>query len=371
MKVYVFPSDMEGCGMYRLVWPAWELKRQGYDVEVVLPHHRGTVLSAGFNTRGEIATVVMPSDADVIVIQRVSHVHMVGSIPLMRAQGVAVVTDVDDDLEAIHPSNVAYQVLHPDARFRPEHTWVNVRLACEASTVVTVSTPALQGVYGRNKNSMVIPNCVPARYLEVPRRDSDIVGWGGSLHSHPDDMVPLGDSIARLTREGMRFRVVGNGEGMRGALGLAQDPEVTGVVDLTTAWPETLATLGVGIAPLSNSRFNRSKSRLKVLEMASVGVPTVASPRDEYTRMHDDGIGLLANKPGDWYRELRRLSRDARLRAELSERGRAVAMRNTIERNAEIWWSAWEAAYNLEHGQRAAVINRQVLSPFGLGVVDA
>lgn len=351
-----------------MVWPAWELKRRGHDVEVVLPQHRGNFMSAEVNKMtGKVIGAVVPQDADVIVLQRISHQHMVESIPFIRAQGVAVVIDIDDDLSAIHPKNLAFGLLHPGDMRHPAHSWVNVQHACELATVAVLSTPELQNVYGRRGNGHVIHNHVPKRYLDVKHKDSKIFGWGGSMHSHPDDPQVMGTAVSRLMSEDFMFRVVGGGLDVREALNLPHPPDITGVIDLTTAWPETIASLGVGVAPLSKSKFNRSKSWLKMLEMAATGVPAVVSPRPEYKRLHAAGVPcLFADKPQEWYANLRKLLTNDTMRQEMSTEAREVAARYTIEANAELWLEAWTAAYDIDHGRQ----QRKVLSPFGLGVVD-
>src|SRR5689334_24701002 len=54
------------------------------------------------------------------------------------------------------------------------------------------------------------------------------------------------------------------------------------------AWPRALSALGIGLAPLADSTFNRAKSWLKPLEMAAVGVPCVMSalPDRKSTRLN-------------------------------------------------------------------------------------
>jgi glycosyltransferase involved in cell wall biosynthesis len=351
-----------------MVWPALELKRQGHDIDIVLPKYRGGFMHAEVHREtGKVIGAVVPSDADVIVLQRISHKHMAESIPFIRAQGVAVVIDIDDDLSSIHPKNQAYGLLHPgDQRF-PMHSWVNVQRACEAATLNVLSTPALINVYGRTGNGHVVYNHVPKRYLDVKHNDSTIFGWGGSMHSHPDDPQVMGIAPARLMDEDFIFRVVGNGLDVREVLHLPKFPDVTGVVDLESAWPEVLGSLGVGVAPLSKSRFNRSKSWLKMLEMAATGVPSVVSPRPEYRRLHDQGVPcLFAEKPQEWYASLKKLLTDDVLRQEMSAKSREVAAQYTIEGNADRWLEAWTAAYEIDRGKQ----RRKVLSPFGLGIVN-
>lgn len=344
-KVYVFPADASGCGSYRLGWPAEAARAQGLDVVICPPTDRQGFGGGIDSETGRVVEVNPPEDADVIVLQRVTHTNMRQAIPLLRAKGIAVVIDIDDDLTCIHPANPAYDMYHP--RTPNGHSWQYALDAMRDATLVTVSAEALLPSCAPHGRGRVLPNCVPAAYLDIPHTDSTVIGWGGSLHSHPDDLSQVGLSIARLVDEGQTFRVIGPSLGIAKALGLAETPQATGNVGIA-AWAAALSTLGIGITPLADSRFNASKSYLKPLEMMAAGVPWVASPRAEYTRLHKLGAGLLARKPRDWYRHLNTLVRDDALRQDMSAAGRALAATLTIERNAWRWAEAWNEAYRIQ-----------------------
>jgi hypothetical protein len=348
MKVYVFPADVTGCGYYRLIWPAEALQAQGHNVVVVDPKQRNAMLKGAVNANNELVDVRVPSDADVVVLQRITHRHLVNAVKIMRAKGVAVVIDIDDDLAAIHPANPAFLAMHPKNGVHPDHNWKNTQLACENATYVIVSTDALLKRYAPHGRGVVLRNCVPERYLEIDHVDSPVIGWGGSVHSHPDDLQTVGPAIDQLMSE-TQFRVVGPGDQVRNVLRLSRDPEVTGVCAIADEWPRTLAQLGIGIAPLADTRFNAGKSHLKPLEYSALGVPWVASPRAEYKRLHEQGIGLLADKPRQWVSQLRKLVRDPVLRTEMSVAGREAAAKMTIESNAWRWLEVWQAARDYEN----------------------
>jgi glycosyltransferase involved in cell wall biosynthesis len=122
--------------------------------------------------------------------------------------------------------------------------------------------------------------------------------------------------------------------------------EHTGSIDFQY-WPSAVSQIGVGVAPLQDTRFNEAKSWLKPLEYSAVGVPWVASPRAEYRALHAFGCGALAEKNRDWVRELRRLVNDESYRAEKSNEARAVAARLTIEEHAWRWAEVWAEAVKL------------------------
>jgi hypothetical protein len=142
----------------------------------------------------------------------------------------------------------------------------------------------------------------------------------------------------------------GDSTGAGRAFGLAADPVGGGVP--IEEWPRSVAGLGIGIAPLADTKFNRSKSLLKPLEMSACGVPWVASPRAEYRRLHAMGAGILADRPRTWYRELKRLRESAGLRQELSEAGRAVAEQLRLRDHSWRWMDAWTRAYEMQQASR-------------------
>lgn len=355
MKVYVYPADPYGCGYLRIIWPAQALQALGHDVIIVTAKETmdafGRVgitsdLQGKVDKTGKTIVVNAPADADVIVLQRVTHRGLSEAVPLWKSQGIAVVVDVDDDLTCIHPSNPAFYALHPrygDLRF----SWGYTMDACRDATLVTTSTPALAERYAPHGRSHVLYNRIPAKHLDIPHEDSRIIGWGGSAQSHPDDLQVVGPTIEKLTDEGYHFCVVGPELGIEDALRVKQNWSATGSVDLPQ-WPRTIAAkIGIGIAPLADTRFNHAKSWLKPLEYASLGIPFVASPRTEYQRLHKTGIGLLAKKPRTWEHALRQLLHDSTLRKEMSLNGRDVARDLTIEGHAWRWWEAWQRAYDM------------------------
>lgn len=357
MKVVAYPSDRFGCGSFRIIWPGETLAAASHDVTVVGQDKRAVRLVM----EGDVVKDVLVDDGvDVVVMQRTTHAYMAQAVAVMRSKGIAVVIDVDDDLSSIHPSNPAWATHHPGNEGKRmgggvhRHSWRNLAQACRDATLVTVSTPALLDVYARHGRGVVLPNYLPDHYYGLPRQDSDVIGWPGSYHSHPNDPEVVGGAVARLVDEGASFVMRGDSRGAGAAFGLTQDPVGGGVP--IEEWPAAVASLGIGIAPLAGTRFNSCKSWLKPLEMSACGVPWVGSPRAEYRRLHAMGAGVLADRPRTWYRELKRLRESAALRAELSEAGRVVAERLRLSRNAWRWQEAWARAYEMQQATpRAAV----------------
>jgi hypothetical protein len=341
-----------GCGFFRLIWIAEHLRSQGHDIEIVRPKERKLALKTKDDRVIDVLWRGRPKP-DVIVFQRITHPWLAQAVPVLRSQGIAVVVDVDDDLTSLHPRNPVYATLHPKSGVLADggkkHSWTHLSDACRDATLVTVSTPGLLPVYAAHGRGRVLRNVLPEHYYGVPHEDSDTVGWPAALVSHPDDPSACGGAIARLVGDGADFRVLGDPSGCGAAFGLLRDPAGLGprAIELLD-WPAQVARLGIGIAPLADTKFNLSKSALKPLEMAALGVPCVMSPTDEYARLHKLGVGLLAGRARSWYSQLGLLRNDEKARRDLGEVGRAAVDGLRVVKESWRWAECWADALKIQ-----------------------
>jgi hypothetical protein len=352
MKVYVVPSDAFGCGHYRLIWPANVLQREGYDIQIMPPtRDSGFMVKVEDNPDGTQTLVgaTVPEDADVIVLQRPGHPLQPQLIRGLRQNGIAVVIDMDDDMSSIHPDNIAFHTYRPGSASPLSWRWAME--SCKVATMVTTSTKLLQRVYAKHGRGVVLDNFIPEAYLEFPTEDSGAFGWAGTTKSHPNDLQVTVPAVQRLMADGYRFKVVGGKSSVKKCLRLPEDPDVTGSVPLNR-WVATIGEeLDVGMIPLAPTSFNSSKSRLKGIEYMAVGVPWVASPREEYRKLHrESGCGLLADNPKDWYSKLKLLMDDDVMRKEQAEAGREYMKQQTYQANAWRYWEAWTKALEIQRG---------------------
>ncbi len=317
MRIYVYPGDRWGCGHYRLIWPAQAVAAD-LDVTVVAADDfdrqlAGTVDGNKFHLR-------YPPDADIIVMQRPAHPMMPTVIRTLRRQGITVVVDIDDDLAAIHPGNAAHATYNPAT---PGSSWRHVMSSCRHANLVTTSTPALAERYGAAR---VLPNYIPASWLDIPHDDTPTISWCGSLHSHAGDLTVVGAAVAKTVRNGARYRTTGNGEGVEAELHLPAGTDTpTGDIPFAE-WPHHVARAGIAIAPLADTRFNRSKSWLKPLEAMACGVPVVASTAPALSE-NLSGVAELvpADSPDAFAEAILRLLRDEGLRETRRREGLARA----------------------------------------------
>lgn len=352
MRVYVLPADAYGCGHYRLIWPADVLRRAGHDIVVIPPDSRSgffaKIVDLDDGTQ-QLASLRVPADADVIVLQRPARPLQVQLVQMMRANGIAVVIDMDDDMSALHPNNIAYNMY--STRTNSGMSWRTAEQVCKEATMVTTSTGKLQRVYAKHGRGVVIDNYVPGAYLGFTHYDTGNFGWAGTTKSHPNDLQVMGDSVRRLQADGYNFMVVGGPSRVKEALRLPEVPNSVGPVGLES-WARTMCqSLDVALCPLAPTAFNQAKSRLKAIESMAVGLPWIASPREEYRRLHrESGAGVLVDTPKQWYNAVRQLMDNEHMRQEQVEMGKQYMQDQTYEANAWRWLEVWEQALKIERG---------------------
>lgn len=353
--VKVYPADMGGCGYYRCIWPARAAIAQGAAIDLVMPDEPAErQLQAMWLEVGDERTLrdVMHPGADVVVLQRPLDDFLALAIPILQAKGVRVVVEIDDDFEAISPRNVSWRSVDPARNPRRNRQWL--ARACAAADLVVCSTPALAARYGAHGRVRVVRNRVPEHYLHIEREPHDdvVVGWSGSVDTHPDDLQVCGGGVAKAIRAtGATFAVIGTGRGVQRRLGLPHAPVASGWQPIE-AYPRALAQLDVGIVPLELTPFNEAKSCLKMMEMAAVGVVPIGSPTAENLWLCQQGVGWVAQGPRVWEGLVKGLVTDRELRVAEAELARERMAALTIERNAHEWAEAWASA--VEQPRRVA-----------------
>lgn len=89
---------------------------------------------------------------------------------------------------------------------------------------------------------------------------------------------------------------------------------------------EYLKRVAVGIMPLKDDEWSRSKAGYKLLLYMSRGIACVASPIGINMEIIENGkSGFFATSKDEWFERLSVLLKDAKLRGEIAERGRIRA----------------------------------------------
>ena len=331
-RAFGWYANFDGCAYYRIQKPMEALSTSfmlhdtwGTDVDRRLP--------------------VDWQDYDVIVGQRVCMGDGNGGGPadlwvgeVTKDRNVLSVYEVDDDLFNVDPSNPAYGFFSDPA------VQQNMKMCMQASDLVTVSTePLREQMLKYNANVKVVPNFIDIDVLKIPRKQSDpdkvVIGWFGSP-THEMDFAPMAEELGIFMGMNPHTRFMTIGGNFTHGLPIDRVRAI-GWISTTRKVYKQVAKFDIGIAPLAPHIFNESKSYIKALEYAALGIPCVASKVGPYVDFIEHGVtGFLVEKPGDWKKYVGELVNDEELRARMGQAARKKADDYTIQGNAWRWANA-------------------------------
>jgi glycosyltransferase involved in cell wall biosynthesis len=107
--------------------------------------------------------------------------------------------------------------------------------------------------------------------------------------------------------------------------------------------PGLVAQFDIGIAPIADLEFNRSRSNVKLKEYAATGTPWLASPIGPYVDHGEQQGGRLV-ADDEWHAALTRLIDKPRERQKLAKRARRWGATQTIGQHAADWEARFEQA---------------------------
>jgi hypothetical protein len=324
MKIFFWSaSEADGTWIYRCKMPMDELNRLGHEV------HGGTQIGPWAR-----------DEADIIVGQRVC---MQGPSALWQTmcrhrtatgQG-GMVYEVDDDLFDINAkvNPMGRLFLNPTVR---QNMIDNIR----AAHACTVSTAPLRDVLLRHRGGRepvaVLPNAVRSETLGITRQRpparATMYGWQGS-DTHAEDWEVCRAAVVAVLSEDfrhVRLRFLGGPQSIEGIVGGPKVDAMGWTTDIHEHY-QRVADFDVTLAPLANTKFNRSKSALRVQESLALGVPVVASDVPSYRGWVGGGGLLVRPSTAAWVDALRAMQDPAR-RADMAAAGREAAQFWTIER---------------------------------------
>jgi glycosyltransferase involved in cell wall biosynthesis len=317
VRVWGF-DDGHACGYYRLKLPYAALALGGHDAVT----HNGWDEGC--------------KDYPIVVGQRVSR-HT--ALPLWRRlrPGHKLIYETDDDMWAIDRTNIAARLaFDPEVMDAIEH-------AIQIAHMVTVSTEPLADVLRqRHGNVVVLPNHIDAEMLDLqrPRRDRVTVGWAGG-DSHLRDFSTVAEQLKRFFRRNLQVDFHNVGTDYRRAFKLP---------GRWSGWSQDIwdyyrtIDFDIGIAPLADTVFNRSKSAIKAMEYAALGIPVIASDREPYRAFVLDGVtGYLVRDEHEWGKRLYELVNDQAMREEMGAKAKEHVEQWTIQRGYHLWEDAYRS----------------------------
>ncbi|HWK19818.1 MAG TPA: glycosyltransferase family 4 protein [Microbacteriaceae bacterium] len=311
-------EDGTACGYYRIRLPFEEMRKHGHEMEYARTAEQ------------------FDESWPILVAQRFGYPGFeLEWLKLFRKH--AMVWETDDDLWAIDPVNKrAAEVFTRDYL-------KGLEFCVRSARLVTVTNDHLAERMSRfNPNVAVVPNMIDAALptMNRVRRDKVTIGWAGG-DSHRRDLARIVAPLHRIVRTTAAV-VHTIGQDFSDVLRLPVDRH------RHTGWESRLIKyyssldFDIGLAPIENTTFTRSKSYIKALEYGALGIPVIASDVGPYREYVEDGVtGFLVRKESEWIDRMQLLIDDADLRERMGAAAREKATRHTIAAG----WPLWEQAY--------------------------
>lgn len=270
------------------------------------------------------------SGADVIIM---GMVHIPAGLQTMQGiretYGKPVVMEIDDNILSCPAYNPAAGSYNPESEVRK----ITIQQMREADALI-VTTPYLKELYSEfNDNIYVLPNAIDFElWGKAPRRRNKgkiTIGWVGGAN-HNDDLLIVEPAIDYITSKYPQVEFV-FGHGMhpnfKGKKGVRWVQDFARI----DKYPKFVSKLGfdIGIAPLVDNAFNRSKSNLRWLEYSALGIPTVASNVGHFKETVKHGhTGLLCDNEHDFIEHLESMINSTSLRKELAKNAKREVLTN-------------------------------------------
>ena len=165
------------------------------------------------------------------------------------------------------------------------------------------------------------------------RKKSITIGWEGNPRMHYENLTMLIKSLESLSGEfDIRFKIVSFLGDLR-VKQLFKGLENTMKIDYgSDSWlpledfAECMSDFDILVSPLQKTGWYEGKSGFRAGVGMAMGIPVVASPVGEQKHIIRHGInGFLAETEEDWYRYLKILIKDGRLRRLMGHNGRETA----------------------------------------------
>lgn len=369
MRIMGIERDESACNYYRIFSPLQNILDQSL-ADVALIHQRDV---------GTDRAIQLALNADVILFQRPANEDWLNFIKVCRKHGKHIVSDYDDDPFNTSPLNPFYQYVGTEP---VEYTWADgtkemlwsedmvgssgqkifnierniafrdlFRLNFKKSDLVTCTTPILKDEFLKiTPNVAVLPNLIdPTFWPQIPEfaKKEVRIGWQGG-YSHYEDLYEIVPVIKNVLNkyENVKFVYFGD-QRFRSLFKDCDQSKIEWqdwVKHETYPYKMTLLNLDIGICPLSNNKFNWTKSAIKWMEYSMLGCATVASNIDPYKTVIDNGVtGFLVNDNKEWEMALEALIENAPQRRKMAKRAFMDVMENhNIQNKAHLWIKAYE-----------------------------
>lgn len=289
----------------------------------------------------------------VAVVQRQYSQTNFEALRLLRSMKIKIVYDLDDDMWAVPSYNPAHKLI--------KSLLPGFRNCARLCDIITVSTEHLRvmvqrEMVGTNVKVVSLENSIDfdwfrplPEYLRKPKNGKVVVGWAGT-NTHSGDVKKVFEMIPELLDEipEMHFELVGlpmpdSWAPYKDRVKMRDYIPISEFSNYWMSWQWDVA-----LAPLEKNKFNLSKSSIKMLEAAALGIPCVSTSIASYAKFCNDSKLLrqtvMADTAISWKVMIRNLVKDARLRKEVgTEMLKVGKEKYDISKNIDRWLTVFDS----------------------------
>lgn len=347
VETHYKPGETVATDYYRTIQPFKCLHKLGYDTEIrrgIIPEEAVSKDPTSRRMAQEFERIGKEYDA---VYFSYNHSPILFSyvMALHKIFGTRIIIDYDDNLleqDYHNPISVIQEIENPKERMNVEVVLENVPEITVTNKVIEKSIRDYCKTRNIDKDITVIPNYIDLHLYNKPdeiKRDGITIGFFGSV-SHQADLYlkPFHGALAYIKNKypQVRFEIIGNFlPGYMDGLGKVEiipgDPNFYKWIDI---WKKYVCQWDIGLAPLRDNTFNKSRSQIKYFELAAAHVPMIASDIGHYESAHV----LKAKTKDEWIRQMEGLIINEQFRREMGEISyRDVVQNYTIQNNIFRW----------------------------------
>lgn len=308
----------------------------GY-VRVVMPYTHANVRAAfDVNVLMELPE---PSDYDIFLIQRDASKFSLEELKAWTAKiksiSKKIIYEIDDDL--LDKDGMLQRGFRGDF----EELASKVEFLASVADIITVSTNKLKTKFESYNNSIVVvPNMLDENLwqLGVKRdlysgdfaRSSDFpvkIGYIGT-QTHQEDLLMISEAMNRLKEkygDKIEIEVIGTFQNQQPLFGnrvaLPKNTDYPSFVN----WLLKRVKWDIGLIPLVNDNFNKSKSYLKFLEYAALDMAIIVSEHDVYKEVANQyNSSIVLNESDLWFSSLSKLIDNESYRKNFAKEARSL-----------------------------------------------
>ncbi len=268
--------------------------------------------------------------ADILILKNICDPDILPLIRGRKEKRKLTVYEIADDLNALQTWNPVYFFWK-----NKENLALGYRLAscCDA---LQVTSHELKKLYGYlNKNCKVFPNQI----LNVPaeksykKDQSLVIGWGGS-HGHLEDMAEIAGPLIEwiISKPNVSLHLMCSKPIWNLFDSLPQHKKRRTLPGTLDDYCNFLGEIDIGIAPLQNFAFNRSRSDVKFLEYAVAEVVPVMAHLEPYTGSVKGGeSGFLFKNTAELINILNELADNDMLKQNIAKKARQYVIQERLQ----------------------------------------